>query len=227
MFLFNHLFDFFLPRFCLSCNSKLNPDTIYICEPCCNLIQRADSKRIELEFNRKFESGKIISGFISAFVFEKEKPLQHLIHSLKYMENFRIGIFLGKMSGTLLKEEIKSWDGDLLIPVPLHRLKKAERGYNQSYYIAKGISSVTKIPVEESVMKRKRFTETQTELTLEERKDNIRSAFTVSGNKKIAGKNIILVDDVITTGATISECGSVLKENGAAEIFALSVAVAD
>lgn len=227
MFLFNHFFDFFLPRFCLSCNCKLNPDTTYICEGCFNLIQRADKKRIGHEFIKKFGSDKIISGFNSAFVFEKEKPLQHLIHSLKYMENFRIGIFLGKMSGTVLKEEIMSWKGDLLIPVPLHRLKKAERGYNQSYYIAKGISCVLKIPVEESVIKRKRFTETQTELTLEERKNNMKGAFAVSGNKKISGKNIILVDDVITTGATISECGGELKENSAAEIFAISVAVAD
>lgn len=194
---------------------------------CYELIRRPDLKRIEFEFTRKFRSDKIISGFNSAFVFEKEKPLQHLIHSLKYMENFRIGIFLGKIAGELLKEEIKSWKGDILIPVPLHRLKKAERGYNQSFYIAKGISSVLKIPVEKSAIKRKRFTETQTELTLEERQNNISCAFTVTGSKKLTGRNIILVDDVITTGATISECGRVLKENGAAEIFALSVAIAD
>lgn len=224
---FKHFIDFFLPRFCLSCNRKLDPDSNYICVQCYELIRRPDLKRIEFEFTRKFRSDKIISGFNSAFVFEKEKPLQHLIHSLKYMENFRIGIFLGKIAGELLKEEIKSWKGDILIPVPLHRLKKAERGYNQSFYIAKGICSVLKIPVEKSAIKRKRFTETQTELTLEERQNNISCAFTVTGSKKLTGRNIILVDDVITTGATISECGRVLKENGAAEIFALSVAVAD
>ena len=84
-----------------------------------------------------------------------------------------------------------------------------------------------KIPVKTNLIKRTRFTETQTNLNLLERKENMRGAFVIRRNKKITGKNILLLDDVITTGATISECGRILLENGAANVYAASVAIAD
>jgi len=219
--------DFFIPRFCLSCRAKLHPNEIYICYECSDKIKRPTENRIAQEFNKKFEKDKIISGFTSAYLFEKDKPLQHLIHSLKYEENFKIGIYLGKKVAELCQESIINWKADYLLPVPLHRLKKAERGYNQSYFIAKGISSLHKINLNTSTLKRKKYTSTQTELTLIERKSNIKDAFTIAKIKPIKDKIIILVDDVITTGATITECGEVLLKNGAAKVYALSVAIAD
>ena len=114
-------------------------------------------------------------------------------------------------------------DIDLIVPVPLHHLKKAERGYNQSYYIARGISKSTNIKIEENILKRIRFTQSQTKMNLEERRLNIENAFKV---RKIL-RNILIVDDVITTGATVNECGKVLKKAGANEVYAASVAIAD
>jgi len=219
--------DFFIPRFCLSCRVKLHSKEIYLCSECSDKIIRPTENRIAQEFNKKFEKGKIISGFTSAYLFEKDKPLQHLIHSLKYEENFKIGIYLGKKVAELCKESIINWKADYLLPVPLHHLKKAERGYNQSYFIVKGISSLLKINLNTGILKRKKYTSTQTELTLLERKSNIKDAFTIEKIKPIKDKIIILVDDVITTGATITECGEVLLKNGAAKVYALSVAIAD
>lgn len=112
------------------------------------------------------------------------------------------------------------------MPVPLHKLKKAERGYNQSYYIAKGYSNILNIPVKE-VCRRIKYTVSQTGFNLKERKENMRNAFLPTNTKIISGKRIILVDDVITTGSTITECAKVLLDNGAGKVFAVSVALAD
>jgi ComF family protein len=221
------LFDFFLPRFCFVCNRKLEPDTVVICPDCLSKIQLADRERLEEEYKRKFYGNGIIIDFKSVFVFEKDKELQHVIHALKYEKRFSIGLFLGKVLGKTLREIIPSWEINLIIPVPLHHLKKAERGYNQSAYIAKGLSKELKLPYNERAIKRTRFTESQTTMTLQERQANIEGVFAVRNKNKVKAKNILLVDDVITTGSTISECGKVLLEAGTNKIYAASVAIAD
>ena len=220
-------FDFFLPRICPSCKNKLNPFEKFICSHCLGEIKYAGIKRIKSEYESKFLSEGIISDFCSLYIFEKDKELQNIIHSIKYNENFRLGINLGKIVGSELNEVILEWAADLLIPIPLHHLKKAERGYNQSYFIAKGISTICKIPVNHKVIKRNRFTPSQTALKLQERKENVRDAFSIKKQDQIKGKKIIIVDDVITTGSTITECGRKLLEAGAEKIYALSPAVAD
>ena len=223
----NPHFDFFLPRFCFACNRKLETDTVVICPDCLSKIQLADKGRMDEEYKRKFYGNGIISDFKSVFVFEKDKELQQIIHSLKYEKRFSIGLFLGKKLGETIKDNVLSWGIDLIIPVPLHHLKKAERGYNQSAYIAKGLSKELKISYNEGAVKRTRFTESQTTMTLKERQANIDGVFAVRNKNRVKGKNILLIDDVITTGSTISECGKVLLEAGANKIYAASVAIAD
>ncbi len=221
------IFDFFLPRFCFSCKRKLSSNEHVVCPECLDKIKLADSDRLNIEFNRKFLGKKIISGFTSLYVFEKDKELQHIIHSLKYNQRFLVGKFLGKMLGNSIKSTLKEWSINTIVPVPLHHLKKAERGYNQSFYIAKGISEATKLPINNSIIKRKKFTKSQTTMNLIERQDNINGAFKIKNGEKLSGKNVLLVDDVITTGATTSECGKVLLNNGANKVYAASVAIAD
>ena len=219
------LFDFFLPRFCSGCNKKLTAGEKPICSECLNSILIADEDRIRSEFNRKFLSRDLIKEFYSHFVFEKDKILQDIIHSLKYKKQFRTGIYLGE----ILSEGIKArnWQIDLILPIPLHHLKKAERGFNQSDFIAKGLSRRLKIPYSTNSIKRIRFTESQTNLDIEERQANVAKAFRLRSPNKIAGKTILLVDDVITTGATILECGKVLVSAGVKSVYACSIAIAD
>jgi competence protein ComFC len=119
------------------------------------------------------------------------------------------------------------WMIDYLIPVPLHPLKKAERGYNQSFYISNGISRQTGIPVKNNLLKRVRYTDSQTTMTFLERKENVGGAFSVLKRNNIAGKNFLLVDDVITTGATTNECAKALLEKSCSKVYAVSVAIAD
>ncbi len=221
------LSDFFLPRFCPYCKIKLSSAEYIVCENCISNIQLADDERIIFEFNRKFLEDKIINGFASLYVFEKGKELQNLIHALKYEDRFLIGKFLGEKAGQYLSKKITAWRIDLIIPIPLHHLKKAERGYNQSYYIAKGIGKQLAIKVSGNILKRKIYTESQTTMTLKERMANIKDAFSVKREKSVKGKNILLVDDVITTGSTVSECGKTLLASGANKTYAASAAIAD
>ncbi len=226
-YIIKSLFDFFLPRFCPACKTKLGVKEEVICNTCFSSIQRASRERLQFEYEKKFVRENLISGFYSHFVFEKDKALQHLIHSLKYEKRFQNGYFLGKTIANQLQPILVEWKIDLIIPVPLHPIKKANRGYNQSTYIAKGISQFTSIHYKESILKRIRNTSSQTTMTLVERKENINNAFKACKESLIQGKNLLLIDDVITTGATTTECAKVLLEAGAEKVYAASVAIAD
>lgn len=160
-------------------------------------------------------------------MFEKDKELQHIIHSLKYNKKFLTGKFLGSLISNQLKYRINGWKIDYITPVPLHHLKKADRGYNQSFYIAKGLSKGLTIPISEGFIKRKKYTKSQTTMSLKERQENIEEAFKAKRNLTLKDKNILLIDDVITTGSTIGECGKVLLSAGANKVYAASVAIAD
>lgn len=221
----NTIFDFFLPRFCPGCNKKLLPDDSPVCIECLDGILIADSIRLEDEFDRNFSSSKVIKDFYSRFVFETDKTLQHIIHALKYNRKFKLGMFLGE----ILSEGIKSrnWQVNLIVPVPIHHLKKVERGYNQSDYIVKGLSKTLQIPYSTKLIKRIRHTESQTKLNMKQRSENVANAFKVSNKKEIIGKNVLLVDDVITTGSTIQECAKTLLTAGAKIVYASSIAIAD
>ncbi len=223
----NGFFDFFIPRYCPSCKMKLELEENCICDECLSSIERADSGRLNLEYQRKFASTEIISGFTSLFVFEKDGALQLFIHSIKYNKRFLNAKYLGKLIGENLKEQIQNWRVDYILPVPLHSIRKADRGFNQSKYIAIGMGKEFGINVKFNLLKRRRYTETQTNLTLQEREENISKAFQAKQKRLIEGKTFLLVDDVITTGATIKECGKVLLEEGAAKVYACSAAIAE
>ena len=221
----NYIFDFFLPRFCPGCNKKLLPDENPVCIECLSSILVADEIRLEDEYDRNFSSSKIIKDFYSRFVFETDKTLQSVIHALKYQKKFKLGIFLGE----ILSEGIKTrnWQVDLIVPVPIHPLKKVERGYNQSDYIVNGLSKSLNIPYSTKLIKRTRHTESQTKLKMKARAQNVADAFDVRITKKIIGKNILIVDDIITTGATIQECGRALVNSGAKTVYACSIGIAN
>jgi len=222
----NNLFDFFLPRFCPGCNSKLEIDSGTVCSECLSAMHRVTQTRLIYEYDKKFAGKKLITDFISLYEFEKGKELQNILHSFKYQNRFLIGRYFGQLLYSSFKEKIDLWKIDFLIAVPLHHLKKAERGYNQSDYIVKGISSVSGIRVKNFHLRRQRYTESQTTKTKTERMLNMADAFKPKKVKQLINKRILLVDDVITTGATISECAKALSEKGVDKIFAASIAIA-
>ena len=219
------LADFFFPRLCEICKEKLVGNEKIICPKCLSEIKIADDDFLEVEFQRKFSHLNVIDKFTSLFLFETNGNLQHILHQFKYNQKFGIGKFLGELIADKKDKFFSEAQPDMIIPVPLHRLKKAERGYNQSYFIAKGIAAKLKIPVRENLVKRKRYTESQTRMDIKERKQNVSGVFFLKHAPEISGKKILLLDDVITTGATISELGNLLKNAGAAKVYAISAAI--
>jgi ComF family protein len=224
-FALNTLFDFFLPRFCPGCNKKLSSKDQPVCSECLSSILIADDFRLQFEYDKKFTTEKIIKDFYARYVFETDKTLQDIIHALKYKKQFKLGTFLGE----ILSEGVKNlnWQFDLIVPVPIHPLKKAERGYNQSDYIVKRLSKSLGIPYSTKLLKRTKQTESQTHLAMTERAKNVANAFKVKNPELTKGKSFLLVDDVITTGATTQECGRALVNSGAKTVYACSIGIAE
>lgn len=216
-----YIIDFFLPRFCPGCNKKLLPKEKPVCDECLSSLLVTDEEKLSSEFEKNFSSSNYVDDYFAAYIFEIDKTLQHIIHALKYKKQFKLGIFLGELIGEKVKA--LNWQIDLILPVPIHHLKKAERGFNQSDFLAKGLSKSLRIPYSTGFVKRTRHTDSQTRLNMKERSKNVADAFKVRNTKKVANKNILVVDDVCTTGATILECAKTLKNVGASKVFACTV----
>lgn len=161
---------------------------------------------------------------IRAFVRFKD-PLPLIIHAFKYQGKKSLGKLLGERLALIVKSEPYMQNADLIVPVPLHSVRKRERGYNQSEILAKKVSEETKIKFIDLLVRRKN-TKTQTTLSPEERKKNVEDAFYIKEDliNLVKGKKIIVVDDVMTSGATLEACANPLLKHGAEEVYGLIVA---
>lgn len=151
------------------------------------------------------------------------------MHKLKYYGMTSLGLEMGRRLGESVVSQVDPRSVAGLIAVPLHRVKLRERGYNQSDFIARGVSDVTGLPVLARILERRRYTKSQTQLDAQERKENVLGAFSVSPSSisSIRERTFLIIDDVITTGATIEACAHVLVERGANGVIACAVALAD
>lgn len=225
--IFAPLVDYIYPPTCIACNRLLEDGTRAVCSTCWqSLTILTKGHPLYLETRQKLEASGVVTDLVSCFVFEKEGVFQSLAHALKYSGMESWGILLGRRLG----EVMLSWhcNGDILLPIPLHRRKQRERGYNQAELIARGASEVTGIPVRANMLRRRKETKTQTQLTLEERRKNVEDAFELMypAEREVRNATCILVDDVITTGATLISCAQEFKRAGAQRIIAASVALA-
>jgi ComF family protein len=152
--------------------------------------------------------------------------LSEIVKLIKFRRKKNLAKRLGEMMGNLLQSDPLLRNGEILIPVPLHKTRYRERGYNQANLLAGAISDSTSIPVNNSSLYRKKATKPQTDLSYEERLENVKGAFIVKGAQELKGKKIILVDDVFTTGSTLQACTEALLEGGAEEVFCVTAAMA-
>jgi len=148
----------------------------------------------------------------AAYFFTKESLIQKLVFELKYKNNKAAGIYLGVLTGHLLRSSPRFQHIDVLIPVPLHPSKKRKRGYNQAELICRGMASVIQKPILTNAVIRTQFTGTQTRQDRIHRWQNMENVFRVTDETAITGKHILLVDDVITTGATLEACGRAILQ---------------
>lgn len=153
-----------------------------------------------------------------------EPPLLELIHEFKYRKNRTLGLYLGKMMAETHYADLDFEAIDLLIPVPLHNQKLRQRTFNQALILAREVARRHGKPVNHSILKRTFNTPAQVTLRKEERKKNVKGAFSLLNPEEIKNKNILLLDDVYTTGGTVNECARLLIDNGAKNVYVLTLA---
>jgi len=221
--------DFIYPPLCFICDQRLSDGEDRVCRTCWSSFRRFDAgDPVGQSLKDRFAEGGV-SDFLSCFYFEKEGKLQEAIHLLKYHGIKSMGVMLGREIGKRMRETGNFYDADYLVPIPLHKLKLRERGYNQSEMLCRGIREFTGIPVDTNLIRRRRYTQSQTQLDLKERKQNVEDAFEIPPKRlpEVQRKTIILVDDVITTGCTMIACAREFVNAGTKTVLAVSAAVAE
>lgn len=212
------IINLFFPPICPGCNQRINELQLGICSECWE--QMVPLSPLEIQAKQVPEHLEAVFP-----VFNFGPLIQNLIHALKYQGYKSLGIALGKYAGIQVRPLISIELHPVLIPIPLHPIKLRERGYNQSDYLAKGFAVSLDLPVRKDILKRIKNTVTQTQLTAEERRENMQNAFIIRKNANLSGvENVILIDDVLTTGSTMNSAAEVLKKAGIQNIWGLTVA---
>lgn len=220
----NGLGDLFFPRYCMICERTLSSSTNILCKQCVvNLPYTNFEKDLHNPLFQAFWGRSRVEFAASAFYFRSGENLQHLIHLLKYRHRPDIGLFLGKIIGQLILKSENFNNIDYIIPVPLHNQRLRKRGYNQSEEIAYGISEILDIEVLPNILFRSRYNVTQTHKKHYERWENVDGIFELRDFDFLVNKNILLVDDVFTTGSTLEACVAPLNKVLGLKVFVFVV----
>lgn len=228
--------NFFYPAVCQICGEQRAAlDEGYVCKNCwadvrfimppfcerCGLPYEGEISGVfecsncrEMELHFRFARSAVVAKGVVLDVIHRYKYFRAL-----WFEPFLVDLLIRHAKPVLEKEK---WDW--IVPIPLHRLKKREREFNQAERLANQLSRATNIPVNGTLLERVEFTRTQTQLTRPQRMENVRRAFQMRDGKRLDGGRIILLDDVLTTGATTSACAKILKQAGAKDICVWTVA---
>ena len=217
------LIDLIFPRHCCVCGETLSRQERDICLACLYSLPKIEphhKKEIEQTFWGKVE----VERATSFIYYRKGSPYNALMHRLKYKDAPEVGTRLAEMAA---KELLDSgfFDGiTRIVPLPLSKKKLRKRGYNQSEYIATGLSNITGIPVDTTLVRRDIANETQTHKNRDERWENVRYIFSANDCGDMENEHVLLVDDILTTGATLCSCASTLKSvsNCRISIFTLA-----
>jgi ComF family protein len=221
------LLHFFYPHNCLGCGSDIIEKENFLCLECINnLPHTAFASHANNPVEKIFWGRIPVAAGMSEFYFSKDSIIQNLIHEFKYRGNRKVGLYLGNLIGKSLLNSTRFSHVDALVPLPLFAQKEFRRGYNQSLILCAGINEITNIPVVTKNVIRIVPTETQTKKNRIQRWENVERSFSVLEPGSLQGKHILLVDDVITTGATLEACGAeILKiEDTTLSIATLAIA---
>jgi ComF family protein len=223
---FHGLISILYPHFCAACGNVLFLNEKVLCLKCFAELPRTGfHSDPENEVSRIFWGRVPVSNATSFIYFNKESRYRQILHELKYRGQQHVGIEMGRLFGLELKETPFA-NADLIHPVPLHSSKYRKRGYNQSELIARGIAQVLNIPVKSDLVIRALKTRTQTRKTRYERWVNVKDTFQIRDGHSLRDKHVLLVDDVITTGATIEACAASLMSVSGVTVSVASLAFA-
>jgi ComF family protein len=232
----NAALSFFYPEVCQLCSvSRATPAEGYVCTDC-----RAQVRFIQPPFCQRCglpHEGAITTSFECANCRDTElhfryaraavvsrEPVLEVIRRYKYLRALWFEPLLADLLIRSAQPELAEENWDLIVPVPLHHAKQRQREFNQAERLAGRLSAATGIPVNHGLVKRVLPTRTQTRLSLAERVANVRGAFAMRDSERLSGERIVLLDDVLTTGATTNACAKVLMDAGAAEVCVWTVA---
>ena len=214
------------PHVCTGCgNDILNEETVL----CMRCVDAMPETNFDIHPNNPVEKlfwGRLpLVGATAQFYFTKESLMQHLMHQFKYKFNKELGLQLGKIMGEQLKKSGR-FAVDALIPLPLFPAKEKRRGYNQATLLCEGMAESMNVPVLYNIIIRPQHTETQTKKGRIERWKNMEGKFILSAPDAIRNKHLLLVDDVVTTGATFEACGNELLKAENVQLSLASLCVA-
>jgi len=208
------ILNFIYPPFCLFCRLRLDSGVNIICESCWSKLPRIKHQSI-------INNDSPISRYLS--VWEYSEGIQELIHEMKFRRKKGLAHrFAAELSKLVLENKIFR-NADLLLPVPLHKLRLRERGFNQSLLLAKEVSKKTSIQIDDKILNRVKYTKTQSKLSASQRQKNVEDAFKTAAGAQLTAKKVILIDDVITTGSTMNACAKALTNIGVGKVLGLSV----
>jgi ComF family protein len=216
------------PHLCAGCQKENIPFGELFCVRCEHALPVTDFHiKNENEGMDRLEGRLPLDGVTAMFRFYPGGLVQKIIHSIKYQNQPNVAYDLGLRYGTLLMESPHYRQLDYIIPVPLHLRKLRKRGYNQSAFFANGLAFSLTVPVLNHILLRSKNTETQTQKSKLERLQNLENAFKTKDGQIITNKNILIVDDVLTTGATLESCGLTLLPFKPKGLFMATIAIAE
>ncbi len=215
------------PELCVACGQDLPVSQSCFCLKCQLSLSPSDMHLIrENEFTDRFWGRLPLEGGAACYQFTRKSPIARALHQLKYHNKPDIGIKIGREFGKRLRESEIFQSVDAIIPVPLHPKKERMRGYNQSMMFARGLSETLGKPVWGSALARNKFTESQTRKKRIERFQNVEHVFIVTQPALLEKRHLLLVDDVLTTGATLEICGLELLETPGVRLSLATIAIA-
>ena len=224
----SRLLDLISPRLCVVCGNRLAVTEEVVCSKCYLHLPRTDFGHDLYEnVMAKLFWGQIkLEKATALFYYEPHAETVQILYEMKYKNHPEIGVVMGRM---MAKELMKSGlfeDIDALVPVPLAKKREHERGYNQSLELAKGVSEVTQLPIANQVVKRTKFVDSQTHRGRWERNENVENVFELVDGDSLSGKHVLLIDDVVTTGATIIACAQEMQKASNVRISVLALGFA-
>ena len=228
MSLINDFLSLIYPRHCESCDNSLFKHESYLCNYCRVSLPKSDYHKHTDHALSKVLAGRIpYMDAMSLYVFEKSGRVQKLLHSIKYQGQKDLATHLGKLYAYDLLSEGFNSDFDVIVPVPLHPSKLRQRGFNQSEHFARGLAEGLNKNLETEKMIRSVATSTQTRKKKFERWENVEGIFELKDKAFFVNRHVLLVDDVITTGATLEAAWQCLKDVEGIKVSIASIAFAN